>query len=836
MSLPSLMEDYQTLRQAGRGEAAAERLALALRITEQRPPALVSKGLEALQQGLLEEALLALAEAATQLGQQGEVWALLGHVLLEKGEYQSAFDLLSAPANPARMSAAVRLLRLRALVALPGLKSEQLLDELPYASSAAEVGLLLAHLQPGCWGQVEFDPLHREIHGWALDTRHPQRSARLTLAAEGQERSELLADQPCPLLAESGNGGARGGFRLQLADGIDSVRLYWSSGLELAGSPVATVMPEALPTEVLAGQTLDPVVDVLIPVYEGRETTLACISSVLDSRAANRTPMNLVVLDDASPDPALSRELEAFAAAGDLQLQRRPVNLGFIRNMNRGMALHQHRDVVWLNADTLVAGDWLDRLRETAYEHPDAATATPFSNNGELLSFPSSCECSPLPTPEELKVLNAQAAASDEPSPEVEVGCGFCLYLKRSALNDVGLLDEVHLRRGYGEETDWCLRARERGWRHLAAHRVFVGHQGGVSFGQEKLERVAFNNAVLRERYPGADRAFERYRRQDPLRPYRDRLQRERLATLAPCVATAGITAQVAPASHFARLVLWGEEPPTFMIAYRQRDDQLIAELRVTGHGLPLVLDYRLPAQAEPLLKDLGYLAPARLHYLQAADCPADLRALALQLDIPYELYGGDEFSGPLPESDEVFLQRTRALLTPYAALIDSLRMRCPDVPVLQLAEPRGAPALHDTEMGNVLIGDVLDTPALAQDWLAVLRLSRRRGLQCQFLLSDSSPWTKALLAIGNVRQLPDVPGIAPRRMPELAGCSLVLSLDRAPTTTWWAPRIARGAGLILHAPAGKVALEAGARVLGALPPPLAALLNDVFPLGFIHE
>ncbi|KTT41155.1 hypothetical protein RSA46_04735 [Pseudomonas oryzihabitans] len=830
------MEDYQALKQSGRLACAAERLALALRITEQRPVALVSAGLEALQRGLLDEAFLALAEAATQLPQQGEVWALLGHVLLEKGEYQRAYDLLSAPANPARNTAAVRLLRLRALIALPGLAVDQWVAQLPYASSAAEVGLLLKHLPPGCWGHVEFDPVHREIQGWALDTRHPHRPASLSLEMGRQPRKSLLADLPCPLLAETGTAGSHGGIRLRLAADIDSVRLYWPSGTAVTGSPLATVAPLAATPEVMAGQPLDRVVDVLIPVYEGRKAALACIDSVLGSRVANRTPMNIIVLDDASTDPALGQALETLAAAGSIELHRRPINLGFIRNMNRGMALHAQRDVLWLNADTLVAGDWLDLLRETAYQNPSAATATPFSNNGELLSFPTPCESYPMPTQDELEILNAQAAASAEPSPEVEVGCGFCLYIKRSALADVGPLDELHLKRGYGEETDWCLRAKERGWVHLAAHRVVVAHCGGVSFGSEKLERVAFNNALLRQRYPAADRAFERYRRHDPLRPYRNRLQRERIMTLGPQLATAGITARLASTRYFERMVHWGEQVPSFVIAYRQNDGQLSVELRVSGYGLPLLLDYQLPAQADQLLGDLGRLAPARLHYLQARDCPAALQTLPVQLGIPYALYGVDECPSPLSEADDVFLRNASTLLTPYAALTASLCLRCPEMPVLQTAQVRASPSSLCTEMGNVLIGDVLDTPELAQRWLDVLRLSRRRGLQCQFLLGDSSPWTTRLLPVGNVRQLPDVPGIPRHQLPRLAGCTLVLSLDPAPTTTWWAPRIAQGSGLILHAPAGKVALEAGAQVLGSLPSALVALLNDVFPLGFLHE
>ena len=151
---------------------------------------------------------------------------------------------------------------------------------------------------------------------------------------------------------------------------------------------------------------------------------------------------------------------------------RRPANLGFIRNMNRGMALNPASDVVWLNADTLVHGNWLDRLRAAAYQAPDIASVTPWSNNGELMSFPESRVCHPMPSAKMHARLDSLARKSGLVPVEIEVGCGFCLYIKRDALNDVGYLDEVELRRGYGEESDWCLRARGNGWRHLGDQRV----------------------------------------------------------------------------------------------------------------------------------------------------------------------------------------------------------------------------------------------------------------------------------------------------------------------------------------------------------------------------
>ncbi|EPN68250.1 glycosyl transferase family protein, partial [Pseudomonas syringae pv. actinidiae ICMP 19096] len=90
---------------------------------------------------------------------------------------------------------------------------------------------------------------------------------------------------------------------------------------------------------------------------------------------------------------------------------------------------------------------------------------------------------------------------------------------KRKALDSVGYLDEVELLRGYGEETDWCLRARGLGWRHVGAPNVFVAHQGGISFGAEKALRVAHNNAILKRRYPDASSRYENFCLRDPIRP-----------------------------------------------------------------------------------------------------------------------------------------------------------------------------------------------------------------------------------------------------------------------------------------------------------------------------
>lgn len=273
------------------------------------------------------------------------------------------------------------------------------------------------------------------------------------------------------------------------------------------------------------GAVIEAAVDVLIPVFEGREHTLACIQSVLAAKSQNQTPHEIVVLDDASRDSQLTDALQSLADNHDITLIRRPANLGFIRNINRGMALNPHRDVVWLNADTRVTGDWLDRLRATAYKHERIASATPWSNNAEAMSLAGFQVPSPMPTESAQNALDDLIKSLQLPSQTLVSGCGFCFYVKRQAIDAVGYLDEMTLIDGYGEETDWCMRARSLGWQHMATTNLFVGHEGGQSFGARKQLLAKHNNAIIRQRYPMADRIHDEFRARDPLKTARANIQ-----------------------------------------------------------------------------------------------------------------------------------------------------------------------------------------------------------------------------------------------------------------------------------------------------------------------
>lgn len=318
---------------------------------------------------------------------------------------------------------------------------------------------------------------------------------------------------------------------LELLRHRSSELLFHLQHLEHAPFETAGPPPPALLEPARIART----VDVVVPVYESREVTLRCLRAVLEGR--NVTPFELIVVDDGSRDRRLHRALDELAREGRITLLRNASNLGFPATANRGMAQHPDRDVVLLNSDTLVHGDWLDRLRAHAVSDWKVATVTPLSNNAEICSYPALCRSDALPEADELADLDAVASrANAGRAVRLPTGVGFCLYVRRTALRDVGDFDAERFARGYGEENDFCLRARDRGYQHVLAADVFVGHEGGTSFAASRQALIERAMQTLDRLHPGYHAEIQAFIEADPVRSVRRRLDAERLGVSAPSV------------------------------------------------------------------------------------------------------------------------------------------------------------------------------------------------------------------------------------------------------------------------------------------------------------
>ncbi|MBE7210380.1 MAG: glycosyltransferase [Gluconacetobacter diazotrophicus] len=301
------------------------------------------------------------------------------------------------------------------------------------------------------------------------------------------------------------------------------------TGMAATGTAADTAdaLPPFLPVDAaLFGRSAVPgprrAVDVVVPVFRHERRTLDCLRSV---EASVPPGTRIVVVEDASPEPELVAALVALAAAKRIRLIRRPRNGGFPASANDGIAACPDRDVVLLNSDTLVAPGWIEALRRAAYAAEDVGTATPFSNDASILSYPRHRDLNPAPDLDATTRLMALAAdANGEDAVDIPTGNGFCFYLRRDCLDQVGLFREDLFAQGYGEENDLCLRARHLGWRHVAAPGAFVAHHGNTSFGPARTELMRRNLAILNRLHPGYDALVAAHIEADPLRDARRRL------------------------------------------------------------------------------------------------------------------------------------------------------------------------------------------------------------------------------------------------------------------------------------------------------------------------
>jgi GT2 family glycosyltransferase len=262
----------------------------------------------------------------------------------------------------------------------------------------------------------------------------------------------------------------------------------------------------------------DSIVDIIIPVYRGLSETQACLASVLAD--TQRPSGHILVIDDCSPEPNLSEWLQELAAKGDIVLFRNPVNLGFVGTVNRGMTEAGRNDVVLLNSDTEVPKGWLLRLMAHAYMKARIASVTPFSNNATICSYPS-LHGGTLPIGYTYESIDkACQIANGSRTVMIPSAVGFCMYIRRDCLDEVGLFDEEAFGRGYGEENDFCMRATELGWHHILACNIFVYHAGEISFGTGSSER-ANSSSILRHRHPSFHLIVDHYIKRDPGGPYR---------------------------------------------------------------------------------------------------------------------------------------------------------------------------------------------------------------------------------------------------------------------------------------------------------------------------
>jgi GT2 family glycosyltransferase len=380
-----------------------------------------------------------------------------------------------------------------------------------------------------------------------------------------------------------------------------------------------------------------------VPVYGDPGSLASCLAALADT--AGRHPWRALLVDDASPDPAVRALVDGYAREPWVDLCRLSTNRGYIGAVSEGLRRVPAGDVVLLNSDCVVpGGDWIDRL--AAHAAPGTGTVTPFASDGQAFGFPRPFRPAPAFLGDRLgRIDRAARRANAGRSVRMLTSVGFCTYVTRACLEAAGGLQAPGLAAGYGEEVDFCLRASEAGFHHLAATDCFVTHLGAASFRAAKAVLVRRNEAVLDRRYPDYFARFAAQCAADPLRPARARIERALVAadSRKGGLLLVGRDAEALLATRTAWSALQQGDPLRLLEVDALAAPAATARLTSPGLLYPQNLTYRLPDDRDRLADDLAALGAPRVH----VDPPLADRAAAWFRERPLPLPPGDAPAAP---------------------------------------------------------------------------------------------------------------------------------------------------------------------------------------------
>jgi GT2 family glycosyltransferase len=254
-----------------------------------------------------------------------------------------------------------------------------------------------------------------------------------------------------------------------------------------------------------------PSASLIILAWNRWDLTERCLDTLRQTCLANA---EVLVVDNGSTDETPARLAER-AARGEIRVLTLPENAGFVRGNNAGIAAAEPgTDIVLLNNDMVFPqADWLPRLRACAEAAPDIGVI------GCRLVFPDGrlLHAGTYILPDTVWGQQIGALEKDVGQypgvREVEGIVFACAYIKREVIDAIGGLALDF--QSYFEDTDYCLRARQAGWKTVVCGDVTLVHDehGSTQKDPKALMRI-FQGSREVFRHKWGEELATRYRRE----------------------------------------------------------------------------------------------------------------------------------------------------------------------------------------------------------------------------------------------------------------------------------------------------------------------------------
>lgn len=252
-----------------------------------------------------------------------------------------------------------------------------------------------------------------------------------------------------------------------------------------------TISPDSHLTLPLCGE---PVVSIIIPVYNQWEFTHSCLASIIDN--SGNVPFEVIIADDVSTD----RTVDIEQLVSNVTVVRNAKNLGFLRNCNHAAKAARGKYLLFLNNDTNVQPDWLAPL--VALMESDASIGI----TGSKLVYPDGM------LQEAGGIIWNDASGwnfgwRDDPEKpeynyvkEVDYISGASIMVRRDLWEEAGGFDDAYAP-AYFEDADLAFRARSLGYRVVYQPRSVVVHFEGVSHGKDLSSGIKAYQEVNKNRF-----------------------------------------------------------------------------------------------------------------------------------------------------------------------------------------------------------------------------------------------------------------------------------------------------------------------------------------------